>query len=243
MKAQEVKGNSPELPVDYNGNAIQAWTIGGRTIEVESNEFTAESSVIRVCTGNSLARIKLKARYSEDKDSGMPIPPNTVMCLGCEPGDVFEVEGSLSVTFVRERDFTMKSVFNLIPSQISWSPDELGGLECECEIEGNTAKFSGYIDYYYNFPKNGNRVGIMITPELNVEEYPNLVVTLKENGETYSFNKSVFVKGDDNKYSFIYKFLVSRKLEKLPIVIDWTGKGDIETFYVEITDKAVLRNG
>lgn len=243
MEIQKIKGNKPELPVDFNGNAIQAWTAGGKTIDVEFGEFTAESSIFRVCTGATAARIKLKGKYLNEGDSGTPIPPNTVMCLGCEPGDVFEVEGSLSVTFVRERDLITKSTFELIPSVISWTPDKIGGSECNCEIKDNVAEFSGYIDYYYS-SRWGNKVGVVITPSLDVNDYPNLVITInKSNGEVYQFGQSAFTKDVEGKSHFVYETIINRVPEIVPIVIDWTGKGDIEAFYIKVTDKAVLRNG
>ena len=243
MEIQKGKGNRPELPVDFNGNAIQIWTAGGRTIEVNSKEFIAESSVFRVCTGSAVAKIKLKNRYPSGKDSGMPIPPNSVICFGCEPGDIFEVEGTVSITFVRERDLVIKTAFELVPSMIAWTSDKVGGRECECEIKGNTAEFSGYIDYCYG-TREGNKVAVAITPSLKVSDYPNLIITInKSNGEFYQFGQSAFVRDEKGKTTFIYEALISKTPEVIPIVIDWTGKGDTETFYIKVTDKAILRNG
>lgn len=248
MRADFIKENKPELPVDYNGNAIQVWTIGGRTIHVSSEDFTAESSLIRVCSGESVVKIKLKDRYPEDKDSGMPIPPNTVLCFGCWPGDVFSVEGEADITFIRDRGYTKEEETTITPSILSWGSDKIGGEFCKCEVEENVAKFSGMIDYYYfDSIRNkiaGNKVGIEIKPSVDISKYPNFVASIEEYGQIKMFNNSIFYLDEKGQTIFKKDFLVKEVPSEFSIVFDWTGKGTSkESFKVEILSGTVLRNG
>lgn len=251
MEADIFKGNKPELPVDYNGNAIQVWTAGGRTIHVSSEDFIAESSLIRICSGESVVKIKLKNKYPEDKDSGMPIPPNTALCFGCWPGDIFSVEGEADITFVRDRGYVKKEEPTITPSVLSWTPDKTGGVDCKCEIKGNVAEFSGKIDYYYPDSSAGrligaNRVGIQIKPSINVDDYPNLIISINEPKGQRRFNSSVLDKDPEDGSKKLFWYYPS--IEKVPyegsVIFDWTGKGtDIEIFYIKVLADTVLRNG
>lgn len=247
MKTGDIKKNKPELPVDYNGNAIQVWTVGGRTIHVNSGDFVAESSLIRVCSGDSTVKIKLKDLYPEDKDSGMPIPPNTVFCLGCYPGDVFSVEGEAYVTFVRDRSYKKEEEVKITPSILSQNKEKTGGHECNCIIDDHTIKFGGYIDFYYTdlFKKRyspGNRVGIRIEPTVNIKDYSNLVVGTSEGN---IFKTPSFIE-EEGKYFFETELLVKKGCVPSVqyIVFDWEGNGKfVETFKVEILEGTILRNG
>lgn len=181
------KKNMPELLTDWNGHPVQAWILGGRTITISGGQFACESTLMRLCnTGSSVARIKL-AGAAWDKlvrdggDVGMPILPNESIVVGVmKAGQVYEVEGTLDVTFFYDRRVRN---FADIPEYPEFSASSISQIkygEEASQIEGNVITFSGLIPYAFESValgrKAGNRVGVRIEPSMDVKKFPDAMI-------------------------------------------------------------------
>lgn len=120
------------------------------------------------------------------------------------------------------------------PSVLSRDPSSVGGSGSVSEINGNTITFEGTIDWY---PADeelgraaGHRVGIMITPSVDITDFTNTKLIF--GGKVYG--ESAMDEYDGKKVFWIYP-LVTSPNQYFPIEIQWNDKFT-ENFVVEVKD-------
>lgn len=252
MNTDLEKKNMPELLTDWNGYPVQAWIMGGRTITVSGGQFVCESTLMRLCnTGSSVARIKLAGiawdvLYKDATDTGMPVLPGESMIVGVmKAGQVYEVEGSLDVTFFYDRrarnavDIPEYPEFSAsIISQIKWG-EEIS------TVEGNKISFAGLIPWTFEDPRigraAGNRVGVKISPSMNAAAFPDAVIEfrnmqdLKLPVKRYAL-RDVLELNADKAYEINYWPLIKAIPFDARVDIRWVpGNADYdETFHISI---------
>lgn len=252
MKENIVKGNNPELIVDWNGNAIQAWTLGGKTITVVSgDDFKCESTLMRICnTGTTLTRLKLKdAAYSELQpsttgDVGTPVLPNSCVMVGVyELGQVYSIEGgSVDITFIMDR--RVRQTTGLPPSPsfttstFSQDSEKVAGPGAIVNkiTAQNILEYKGIISY--NSHRGGHIVGIKITPTVQITDFPDAVIRIIDQYGERDYGVEVFDSANDLTWYF--------KVEEIPCIkftiqIFWGTKAG-EVFYVQIDPTTLLGN-
>ena len=102
MNANKVKGRQPELPVDFNGYAVQVWVLGGESVVVTNANFTPRSNLIRV-HNHSEASASLRLSTLPGSDPGAPIGPGQTEVFGCTSGEVYVVTGTVTISVVRDK--------------------------------------------------------------------------------------------------------------------------------------------
>lgn len=214
------KKNMPELLTDWNGHPVQAWILGGRTITISRGQFACESTLMRLCnTGSSVARIKL-AGAAWDKlvkdggDVGMPILPNESIVVGVmKAGQVYEVEGTLDVTFFYDRRVRNSADIPEYPEFSASTISQIKYGEEASQIEGNVITFSGLIPYSFESValgrKAGNRVGVRIEPSMDVKKFPDAMI--------YFINPQDNV----NPKVFAVKDVLEKETEEGPSIINY----------------------
>lgn len=244
MEVKNVKSNKPELLVDFNGNAIQAWPLGGITIEVEGG-FIARSSLIRI-TNISSSPAKLRRLHygvPSSNDFGFPILPQSSEYFACEIGDEFMVQGeNLYVTFLRSNaDFPPQKVplgSRLV--NISF----LGNESSFTQIGSAFGTISGYIDYCYDPSILGHWAEVVIAPVTPTANYPNCIIIVeRDNGFVDRFPASKVVDSSTSR-EFHFKVPITRPGETILIKLDWFGTGltgDVLT--IKVDESTILRNG
>lgn len=105
MDINKVKGRSPELLVDWNGNAVQCFPLGGETDKITApSSFVTKSTLIRIANDTTTTAF-VKRSDSTTNDTGIPILPNTANMFSVLLGEIYNVTGSnIHVTFIRDRD-------------------------------------------------------------------------------------------------------------------------------------------
>ena len=231
MRPEDVKKDKLELPVDYNGNAAQIIWLGGRTQNV-SGQFTAETTVLRLAnTGDAVATIKLMNVDLKGKtDDGTPILPGSVEYFGCYLGDIFEVDGTLAVTFLR--DVSLKAPYTssvFTESNFDQDAEKISGPQAVVtkDVPSKTLTYSGNI--YYDWNMQGHMVGIDITPTVNLSNFEDVRVTIIDQYSPRVYGKEILSDG---------KLSVKFKVEEVPTIdfmveIKWD-ENNTETFYVKI---------
>jgi hypothetical protein len=240
MRNDSQKINGPELLVDWNGNAVQSWVLGGRTITVAAgSDFECESTLLRVCnTGGSAARLFLKdadyASWVKDAtDAGMPILPNTCVTLGVfQKRQVYTVQGgSLDITFVPDRRVTQTTN---IPASPAFTPStytqdisKVSGPGAVANIlADNVLQYSGTLQ---SNVQGKYLVGIEITPTVSFADFPDVRVRVVDQfGERY-YGKDYF---SSNK---LVQYFEVDQIPSIDFVVEivWN-KDNMENFYVKI---------
>lgn len=243
MELKNFKGNKPELLVDLNGNAVQAWPLGGITILMTPDTpVIARSSLIRITnpTPYSLKLYRLVDGTLLYLDSGLPILPNSSEYFSCEIGDEFQVKGSgeLFITFLRNKDDEARFK---VPSGSRFNGIAFLGNESTYEIQGRRASIiGGYIDYCYDPFMLGHWAEVTIGPITKMTNYPNFSCIIeKEGGVVNRFRP------DDNTAPEIkIRVPITRPGETILIKLDWLGTGitdDVLT--IKVDEGTILRNG
>lgn len=106
MDINKVKGRNPELLVDYNGNPVQCFPLGGETVEVAINgTFIPESSLIRVVSKSTTEIGFIKRNDLPLADPGTPIVPGRSEMFKVIPGEIYTVLSvAIYVTIIRNSD-------------------------------------------------------------------------------------------------------------------------------------------
>lgn len=104
MEINKVKGRNPELLVDYNGNPVQCFPLGGETVEVAINgTFIPESSLIRVVSKSTTEMGFIKRNGLPELDPGTPIVPGKSELFKVIPGEIYTVLSvALYITIIRD---------------------------------------------------------------------------------------------------------------------------------------------
>lgn len=247
MEVKNVKGNNPELLVDFNGNAVQAWFLGGRTVTVTpAQRLIAKSSLIRICNPSDgpayLFRLVQGRQISGDM--GFPILPKSSEYFACEIGDEFSIKGvELFATFLREPD--MQPISALYGS--SFNSKQLLQGEVSWRLNKTYATVMGFIDYCYKPSKLGHWITVQISPvqkPISIKDrYPNATVIIeKDNGTVYQFSMLDMELSDDKPLSI--DIPISRPGEIILIKLDWGGTGMTEDILtLKVDEGTILRNG
>lgn len=106
MEINKSKGRNPELLMDWNGNPVQCFPLGGDTEEVAINAtFIPKSSLIRVVNKSTTDIAFLKRSGLLLADPGTPIVPNHPEMFYVIPGEIYTVlTAAVYVTYIRERN-------------------------------------------------------------------------------------------------------------------------------------------
>lgn len=248
MEVKNVKGNNPELLVDFNGNAVQAWPLGGRTIPANpAQKLIAKSSLIRISNPSDtlVYLFRLVQGRQISGDMGFPIFPKSSEYFACEIGDEFSIKGAeLFVTFLREPD--TQPIFDLIGSSFNRSQLSQGEVSWELP-DKKVAIVSGFIDYCYEPSKLGHWITALISPVQRPssikDRTPNATVIIeKDNGTVYQFSMLDMELSDAKPLSI--DIPISRPGEIILIKLDWDGTGMTEdVLTLKVGERIILRNG
>ena len=243
MELKNFKSNKPELLVDLNGNAVQAWPLGGITILMPPDTpVIARSSLIRITntSPNLLKLYRLVDGTLLYSDNGLPILPNSSEYFSCEIGDKFQVKGigELFITFLRNKDDEVRF---RNPSGSRFNGIAFLGNESTYEIQNRqTSIIGGYIDYCYDPFMLGHWAEVTIGLITKMANYPNFSCIIEREGGVV--NRFMF----DDKFATEIKIRVpiTRPGEIILIKLDWLGTGitdDVLT--IKVDENTILRNG